>query len=55
MNEPSETTPYDDPAYQALVEELAKQCRCTPLSERPCDGLLAGGVCDDMHWDERAE
>jgi hypothetical protein len=39
----------DDPSYQALVHELAKQCTCTPESDRPCAGLLAGGLCDDLH------
>jgi hypothetical protein len=39
----------DDPSYQALVQELAAQCTCTPESDRPCSGLLAGGLCDDLH------
>jgi len=39
----------DDPSYQALVQELAAQCTCTPESDRPCAGLLAGGLCDDLH------
>ena len=34
----------DDPSYQDLVVELAKECRCP--GDRPCDGLLAGGLCD---------
>jgi hypothetical protein len=41
----------DDPGYQALVEKLAHKCTCTPESDRPCDGLLAGGMCDDLHMD----
>ena len=41
----------DDPSYQALVQELAKQCSCTPESDRPCAGLLAGGLCDDLHME----
>ena len=44
---------YDDPEYQKFVEEMAKVCKCTPLSDRPCDGLLAGGLCDEMHLEER--
>lgn len=43
----SETDPYDTPEYQAFVEEMAKHCRCSPRY-RPCDGVLAGGVCDQM-------
>lgn len=40
--------PQDDPEYQKMVEELALQCTCTG-ADKPCDGLLAGGLCDDMH------
>lgn len=36
-------------ARDKLCEELAEKCTCTPLSDRPCDGLLAGGLCDDLH------
>ena len=41
----------DDPSYQALVQELATQCTCMPESDRPCSGLLAGGLCDDLHME----
>jgi hypothetical protein len=41
----------DDPSYQALVQELAMKCTCTPESDRPCAGLLAGGLCDDLHME----
>lgn len=37
-----------DPAYQQFVEESAKYCRCQPPHARPCDGVLAGGLCDEM-------
>jgi hypothetical protein len=33
---------------EKFYEELAEQCTCTPLSDRPCAGLLAGGFCDDL-------
>src|SRR5687767_6192970 len=36
--------PSESKAYQALVDELAKKCTCTGI-DRPCDGLLAGGLC----------
>lgn len=36
-------------ARDKLMEELALLCTCTPLSDRPCDGLLAGGLCDNLH------
>ena len=32
--------------YQVFVEEHAKHCRC---SNGPCDGVLAGGTCDEMY------
>jgi hypothetical protein len=35
----------DDPDYQAFVQEQAKHCRC---SHGPCDGVLAGGPCDEI-------
>lgn len=41
--------PTDDPAYQAWLADLATQCRC---SDKPCDGLMAGGLCDDLDWTE---
>lgn len=52
---PQYEDPYDDPAYQQFVEEMAKDCKCTPLSNRPCDGLLAGGLCDDLHTDRECD
>ena len=44
---------HDDPSYQDLVDELAKICKCTPKSARPCEGLLAGGLCDDVQLGPR--
>jgi len=46
--------PYESRQYQAFVEEMAKHCTCTPLSERPCAGVLAGGLCDDLHMGREA-
>lgn len=33
---------------QEVIEGAAKDCRCCPDCEvtRPCDGCLAGGICD---------
>lgn len=42
----------DDPAYQAFVESMAQYCHCADRY-KPCDGVLAGGLCDDMGHDER--
>ena len=38
--------PTYEPAYQAFVDEMAKLCRCS--HDKPCDGLLAGGLCDNI-------
>lgn len=34
---------------EKLIEQLTLLCTCTPDSDRPCAGLLAGGLCDDLH------
>lgn len=44
--------PFDSPDYAAFVESMVPHCRCDS-QYRPCDGILAGGVCDEMHDDER--
>lgn len=51
MSHPQQPENQDDPDYAIWVEKLAEQCTCTPHSDRPCDGLLAGGMCDDLHMD----
>ena len=40
--------------YQRFVAESAKHCDCDP-PYCPCDGVLAGGMCDDLHADEEYE
>ena len=45
------STPEDDEAYQRFMESMTERCRCTPEGNRPCDGVLAGGLCDDEHPD----
>jgi len=50
---PQPEDPYDTQEYQSFVEEMAKDCRCEPHSARPCDGVLAGGICDGLNWKER--
>jgi hypothetical protein len=49
--EPQPTTeayvnPYDTPEYQQFISDMVKHCRCS--HDRPCDGLLAGGLCDNI-------
>jgi hypothetical protein len=39
-----EDDPFDDPAYQQFVEEMAEECSCE--YDAPCDSLLAGGPCE---------
>jgi len=36
----------NDPDYIRFVEEMSKDCSCYPPHSRPCDSLLAGGMCD---------
>lgn len=38
----------EDPYYHAHVRAAALACHCCPVCcSPPCDGCLAGGVCDD--------
>lgn len=39
--------PFDSEEYQKFVQSMAPLCRCKE-SNRPCDGVLAGGLCDDF-------
>jgi len=43
----------EDAQYQALMDELANKCRCS--FGRPCDGVLKGGMCDEIVYDEDSE
>ena len=45
--------PTDDVAYQRFVEDMAKDCHCSQPYDRPCAGVLAGGICDDLGNDEQ--
>ena len=33
--------------YERFVERMTKLCRCREPDLCPCDGVLAGGVCDE--------
>lgn len=37
--------------YAEFVEESARFCRCD--GDCPCDGVLAGGLCDGLTKDDR--
>lgn len=43
--------PYSTPEYQAFVASMVPHCHCRE-SLRPCDGVLAGGICDGMVEEE---
>lgn len=36
------------PEYQAFVNECVKYCHCS--HDQPCDGVLVGGICDNLQW-----
>lgn len=40
----------EDEEYQKFVDSMVQYCRCTG-QPRPCDGVLAGGLCDNIHDD----
>lgn len=36
-------------SYDAFIAEASRHCRCHPCCwSHPCDGVLAGGMCDRM-------
>jgi hypothetical protein len=41
----------NDPGYLEFVEGQRKYCKCSSIYA-PCDGVLAGGMCDDIQDDE---
>jgi len=40
--------PTESEDYAKFVESMVPHCHCTGQN-RPCDGVLAGGVCDNIH------
>lgn len=42
----------EDRDYQAFVDSQAAHCRCSS-GNKPCDRVLAGGLCDDIGDSER--
>lgn len=52
MTEAMSETEFEQ--YELWVENLAKHCTCTGI-DRPCDGLMAGGLCDDPHLDREID
>lgn len=41
----------DDLEYQKFVESMVQYCHCAER-HRPCDGVLAGGLCDNIQEDD---
>ncbi len=48
----SDSDPYDSDDYQQFVASMVPHCHCHE-SLRPCDGVLAGGLCDGQYDDPR--
>ena len=42
--------PYESEEYQKFIESMVPLCHCSPRN-KPCDGVLAGGVCDGINDD----
>jgi hypothetical protein len=45
------TDPYESAEYQRFVESMVEHCHCHE-GNRPCDGVLAGGLCDGIGEDD---
>lgn len=43
--------PHSTPEYAAFVAESCKHCHCRE-DIRPCDSVLAGGICDGVTEEE---
>lgn len=39
----------EDEEYEKFVESMVPYCRCA--RNQPCDGVLAGGLCDNIQDD----
>lgn len=39
--------PFDSVEYEQFVASMVPHCHCS-ARYRPCDGVLAGGICDGM-------
>ena len=52
MRRVPEIDPFESEEYQRFVESMVPHCHCR-ASNCPCDGVLAGGLCDNMTDDER--
>lgn len=46
--------PHEAQEYQKFIDSMIPYCHCRS-GNRPCDGVLAGGVCDGISEDEPAK
>lgn len=46
--------PFESEEYDRFVESMVPHCHCRE-SNRPCDGVLAGGICDDIKDEPESE
>lgn len=49
-----EEDPFQSEEYQKFVESMVPHCHCAERY-RPCDGVLAGGVCDGIKDDKDSD
>jgi len=42
----------EEEEYEKFVQSMVAHCHCCS-SNKPCDGVLAGGICDNIQEDER--
>jgi hypothetical protein len=48
LDKTEDAMPPDSESYHAHIRAAALACHCCPVCcSPPCDGCLAGGVCDD--------
>lgn len=43
--------PFDDPCMQEWIEQCMIACECDEIYA-PCAGIMSGGFCDDLHFDD---
>lgn len=46
--------PYESIEYERFVASMVPHCHCAERY-RPCDGVLAGGICDGMQDEPESE
>lgn len=47
QGDPKDEDPFQSEDYVRFVESMVPRCHCSERY-RPCDGVLAGGLCDGM-------